>query len=103
LIDSGQTVDLSTALSVRQSAAVEVVNEITNVFYTVPRQHRALYIARAVSQFPNASASGIYRYGRFAAKEPVRVAGFLNSYYGLYNSFGVDKYGNPVEDPMKAE
>lgn len=103
LIDSGQTVDLSTALSVRQSAAVEVVNEITNVFYTVPRQHRALYIARAVSQFPNASASGIYRYGRFAAKEPVRVAGFLNSYYGLYNSFGVDKYGNPIEDPMKAE
>ena len=103
LIDSGQTVDLSTALSVRQSAAVEVVNEITNVFYTVPRQHRALYIARAVSQFPNASASGIYRYGRFAAKEPVRVAGFLNSYYGLYNSFGVDKYGNPIDDPMKAE
>lgn len=103
LIDSGQEVDLATALSLRQSAAAEVVQEITNTFYTVPRQHRALYIARAVSQFPNASASGIYRYGRFAAKEPTRVAGFLNSYYGLYNSFGVDKYGNPVEDPMKAE
>ena len=103
LIDSGQEVDLATALSLRQSAAAEVVQEITNTFYTVPRQHRALYIARAVSQFPNASASGIYRYGRFAAKEPTRVSGFLNSYYGLYNSFGVDKYGNPVEDPMKAE
>lgn len=103
LIDSGQTVDLATALSVRQSAAVEVVDEISRVFYTIPRQHRALYIARTVSQFPNASASGIYRYGRFAAKNPTRIAGFLNSYYGLYNSFGVDKYGNPVEDPMKAE
>jgi hypothetical protein len=103
LIDSGQEVDLATAMSLRQSAAVEVVQEITNTFYTIPRQHRALYIARAVSQFPNASASGIYRYGRFAAKQPTRVAGFLNSYYGLYNSFGVDKYGNPVEDPMKAE
>lgn len=103
LIDSGQEVDLATAMSVRQAAAAEVVQEITNVFYTIPRQQRALYIARTVSQFPNASASGIYRYGRFAAKQPTRVAGFLNSYYGLYNSFGVDKYGNPVEDPMKAE
>lgn len=103
LIASGLDVDLSTALSVRQSAAVEIVDEISKVFYTIPRQHRALYLARTVSQFPNASASGIYRYGRFAAKEPTRVAGFLNSYYGLYNSFGVDKYGNPVDDPMKAE
>jgi len=103
LVASGLDVDLATALSVRQSAAVELVDEISKVFYTIPRQHRALYIARTVSQFPNASASGIYRYGRFAAKEPTRVAGFLNSYYGLYNSFGVDKYGNPVEDPMKAE
>lgn len=103
LVASGLDVDLATALSVRQSAAVEIVDEISKVFYTIPRQHRALYIARTVSQFPNASASGIYRYGRFAAKQPTRVAGFLNSYYGLYNSFGVDKYGNPVEDPMKAE
>jgi hypothetical protein len=31
------------------------------------------------------------------------MGGFLNSYYGLYNSFGVDKYGNPVENPMDAE
>jgi hypothetical protein len=103
LVSSGLDVDLATALSVRQSAAVEIVNEVSQVFYTIPRQHRALYIARTVSQFPNASASGIYRYGRFAAKQPTRVSGFLNSYYGLYNSFGVDKYGNPVEDPMKAE
>jgi hypothetical protein len=103
LVAQGLEVDLATALSVRQSAAVEIVDEISKVFYTIPRQHRALYIARTVSQFPNASASGIYRYGRFAAKQPTRVAGFLNSYYGLYNSFGVDKYGNPVEDPMDAE
>ena len=103
LVASGVEVDLATALSVRQAAAAEVVKEVSNVFYTIPRQHRALYLARTVSQFPNASASGIYRYGRFAAKQPTRVAGFLNSYYGLYNSFGVDKYGNPVEDPMKAE
>lgn len=103
LIAQGLEVDLATALSVRQSAAVEIVDEISKVFYTIPRQHRALYLARTVSQFPNASASGIYRYGRFAAKQPTRVAGFLNSYYGLYNSFGVDKYGNPVENPMDAE
>jgi nitroreductase len=31
------------------------------------------------------------------------MAGFLNSYYGVYNSFGVDKYGNPVDNPLDAE
>ena len=88
---------------IRQSSAAEVVQELEKTFYSIRRQNRALFTARTVMAFPTASASGIYRYSRMALKNPARFGGFLNSYYGLYNSFGVDKYGNPVDNPLKAE
>ena len=103
LVAQGQDVTLATILSLRQSVAAEMVENISKTFYTIPRQQRGLYLARALTTFPNAAASGIYRYGGFAVKQPGRIGGFLNSYYGLYNSFGVDKYGNPVKNPMEAE
>jgi hypothetical protein len=103
LVAQGQEVTLATILSMRQAVAAEMVENISKTFYTIPRQQRGLYLARALTTFPNAAASGIYRYGGFAVKQPGRMGGFLNSYYGLYNSFGVDKYGNPVENPMEAE
>lgn len=103
LVAQGQKVTLATILSLRQSVAAEMVENINKTFYTIPRQQRGLYLARALTTFPNAAASGIYRYGGFAVKQPGRMGGFLNSYYGLYNSFGVDKNGNPVENPMDAE
>jgi len=103
LVSQGQEVSLTTALSLRQSAAAEVVDELTSVFYTIPRQQRGLYIARVLTTFPNAAASGIIRYSGFAIKKTKRTAMFLNDYYSLYNSFGVDKYGNPVENPKDAE
>ena len=103
LVAQGQEVSLSTMLAIRQAAAAELVDDVAKVFYTIPRQNRALYLARTAMTFPNAMASGIYRYTGFAAKQPKRVAGFLNSYYSLYNSYGVDKYGNPVDNPMDAE
>ena len=103
LVDQGQEVTLGTILSLRQAVAAEMVENISKTFYTIPRQQRGLYLARTLATFPNAAASGIYRYGGFAVKQPGRMGGFLNSYYGLYNSFGVDKNGNPVENPMDAE
>lgn len=103
LIAQGYKVDLSTLNRIHHAAAIELVAETAKVFYTIPRQSRVLYLARALATFPNAAASGIYRYSRFAVKKTPRFAGFLNSYYGLYNSFGVDQYGNPVDDPMKAQ
>lgn len=102
LIAQGQEVTLGTVLAMREAAAIEMVENVSKVFYTIPRQSRALYLSRILVTFPNAAASGIYRYGGFAAKQPARISGFLNSYYGYYNSFGIDQYGNPVEDPMDA-
>jgi hypothetical protein len=103
LAAQGFEVNTGTINSVRQAAAVEMVKEAEKTFYSIRRQNRALYLARTVLSFPAASASGIYRYTRFAAKSPQRMSGFLNSYYGIYNSFGVDKYGNPVDDVFDAE
>lgn len=88
--------------ALRQAAARETIKETESVFYTVRRPNRGLFMARVAFGFPTASANAMYRYGRFAAKNPDRVAGFLNSYQGLYNSFGVDKYGNPVTDSSLA-
>ena len=103
LLAQGYQIDVSTLNRIHHAAATELVDEVAKVFYTIPRQHRALYLARGLATFPNAAASGIYRYSRFAVQKPKRFAGFLNSYYGLYNSFGVDQNGNPVDDPMKAQ
>lgn len=103
LLAQGYKIDVSTLNRIHHAAAIELTDEVSKVFYTIPRQQRALYLARALATFPNAAASGIYRYSRFAVKKPRRFAGFLNSYYGLYNSFGVDQNGNPVEDPMDAQ
>ena len=103
LLAMGQTIDVSTMNTIHHAAAIQLVDEVAKVFYTIPRQHRALYLARGLATFPNAAASGIYRYSRFAVKKTPRFGGFLNSYYGLYNSFGVDENGNPVDDPMKAK
>jgi hypothetical protein len=103
LASQGYDITTGTANSVRQAAAIEMVKEAEKTFYSIRRQNRALFASRTVLAFPNASASGIYRYTRFAAKSPERMSGFLNSYYGIYNSFGVDKYGNPVEDVLDAE
>ena len=102
LVAQGYTIDVSTLNTIHHAAAIQLVDEVAKVFYTIPRQHRALYLARGLATFPNAAASGIYRYSKFAVKKSRRFGGFLNSYYGLYNSFGVDENGNPVEDPMKA-
>jgi hypothetical protein len=99
----GYDVDASVINGIRTSAATEVVQGLEKTFYSIRRANRALFAARTIAAFPTAAASGIYRYSRLAVKNPARFGGFVNSYYGLYNSFGVDKYGNPVENVLDAE
>lgn len=103
LIAQGYDIDATVINGIRQSAAAEVVQELEKTFYSIRRNNRALYMARTVLAFPTASASGIYRYSRLAVQNPSRFAVFLNSYYSLYNTFGVDKYGNDVQNPLDAE
>lgn len=88
--------------SLRQAAARETISETEKTFYTIRRQNRALYAARVATAFPTSSMNAFYRYARLTVKNPQRIGGFLYSYNGLFSNFGVDKYGNPVDDPMKA-
>lgn len=103
LYAQGYEVTASMVNGIRQAAAAEVVKELEKTFYSVRRANRALFTARTVLAFPTASASGVYRYTRLAVKNPARASVFLNDYYALYNTFGVDANGNPVEDPRDAK
>jgi hypothetical protein len=61
-----------------------------------------LYAARVATAFPSAGLNAFYRYGRLAIKNPTRVAGFLHSYNSAFTSFGIDKDGAPVSNPLDA-
>lgn len=90
-------------VDLRTAATREALEETEKVFYTVRRKNRALWGARTLVAFPTATANAFYRYGRLAVKNPVRFAGFLHNYQAMFRSFGVDQYGNDVEDPTKAQ
>jgi hypothetical protein len=103
LASQGYEMTPSVIQGIRQSAAAEVVQELERTFYSIRRANRGLYTARTVAAFPTAAASGIYRYSRLAVKNPDRFSVLLNSYQSLYNTFGVDKNGNKVDNPLDAE
>jgi hypothetical protein len=90
-------------IDLRTAATREALEETEKVFYTVRRKNRALWGARTLVAFPTATANAFYRYGRLAIKNPARFAGFLHNYQAMFKSFGVDQYGNDVEDPTKAQ
>ena len=92
----------ATINAMKQSATREALQEAEKTFYTMNRQNRALYAARTVLAFPNASANAVYRYGRLGIKNPGRMAQLMYNYYEMYKSFGVDKNGNKVDNPLDA-
>jgi hypothetical protein len=96
------TVNLERLNSLRSSARREALVQNEQTFYTIRRQNKALYAARVATAFPTASLNAFYRYGRFALKNPERVGQFLYNYQAAFRSFGVDEYGEPTDDPLKA-
>ena len=96
------TVDFDKINTLRSAARREALELNEKTFYTIRRQNRALYAARIATAFPTASLNAFYRYGRFALKNPERVGQFLYNYQAAFRSFGVDEYGIPTDDPLKA-
>jgi len=96
------TVDIDKINSIRSAARREALDMNEKTFYTIRRQNRGLYAARLATAFPTASLNAFYRYGRFALKNPERVSQFLYNYQAAFRSFGVDEYGIPTDDPLKA-
>jgi hypothetical protein len=96
------TPDLNKLNTFRSAASREALQQNEQAFYTIRRQNKALYAARVATAFPTASLNAFYRYGKFAIRNPERVGQFLYNYQAAFRSFGVDKYGAPVDDPLKA-
>jgi hypothetical protein len=103
LADQGVELTVSRMNALRAAATRESLQETEKTFYTIRRKNRALWASRVLTAFPAASLNAMYRYGRFAIKNPTRMAGFLHNYQSTFRSFGVDEYGNPVDDPRKAK
>lgn len=102
LAEQGVEMTVERMNALRQSATREAVEETEKTFYTIRRQNRAAYAMRAITAFPAASFNAVYRYGRFAIKNPTRTTGFLNAYNSMFSTFGIDQYGNPVENAQDA-
>jgi hypothetical protein len=101
---TGQGVEMTVERmnALRQSATIEAVKETEKTFYTIRRQNRAAYAMRTITAFPSASLNAVYRYGRFAIKNPTRMTEFLNAYNSMFTTFGIDQYGNPVQSAKDA-
>ena len=103
LAEQGVEITDKMLIDLRAAATREALQETEKVFYTVRRKNRALWASRTLVAFPTATVNAFYRYGRLAITNPTRFAGFLNNYQAAFRSFGVDQYGNDVDDPTKAQ
>lgn len=84
--------------SLRQAAGREALQEMEKNLYTINNPNRFVNSLRAITAFPGANVNAFMRYGRMAAKNPVRATGFLYNYGRAFETFGVDQNGNPTND-----
>jgi hypothetical protein len=84
--------------SLRQAAGREALQEMEKTLYTINNPNRFVNSLRVVTAFPGANINAFMRYGRLAAKNPVRATGFLYNYGRAFETFGVDENGNPTND-----
>ena len=101
LMDQGFEITTDTFNSVRQAAGREALQEMEKTLYTVNNPNRFLTSLRGIMAFPGANVNAFMRYGRLAARNPVRATGVLSSYGRAYMTFGVDENGNPTDDINK--
>jgi len=95
-----QGVDMTTGRlnALVQAAGREALQEMEKTLYTINNPNRLLSSLRLISAFPAANVNAIMRYGRMAARNPVRATGFMFNYGRAFQSFGVDENGNPTDD-----
>jgi len=101
LMDQGFEITTDTFNSVRQSAGREALQQMEKTLYTVNNPNRFINSLRGIIAFPGANVNAFMRYGRLAAKNPVRATGVLSNYGRAYTTFGVDENGNPTDDINK--
>ena len=98
LLEQGVEMTTGQYNALRQAAGREALQEMEKTLYTINNPNRLINSLRAVIAFPGANANAFLRYGRLAAKNPVRAAQVVSNYGRAYTTFGVDEYGNPTTD-----
>ena len=98
LMEQGIDMTPSQWNAIRQSSGREALEQMEKTLYTINNPNRLINSLRAVIAFPGANANAFLRYGRLAAKNPVRTANFVSNYGRAYLTFGVDESGNPTDD-----
>jgi len=101
LIEQGVDVTTTQYNAIRQAAGREALQEMEKTLYTINNPNRLINSLRGVMAFPGANANAFLRYGRLAAKNPVRAATVVSNYGRAYTTFGVDEFGNPTSDINK--
>lgn len=101
LMDQGIEMTTTQYNALRQGAGREALQEMEKTLYTINNPNRLINSLRGIIAFPGANANAFLRYGRLAAKNPVRAAGVVSNYGRAYTTFGVDEYGNPTNDINK--
>lgn len=101
LMDQGIEMTTTQYNALRQGAGREALEEMEKTLYTINNPNRFINSLRGIIAFPGANANAFLRYGRLAAKNPVRAANLVSNYGRTYTTFGVDEYGNPTDDINK--
>ena len=89
--------------AMRQASHRASLTELEKTFYNIRRYNNPIYMSRFLMSFPGAFFNSLYRYGRFAIKEPertIQTAVFAND---ILANMGVDKDGNKVDNAKDAE
>lgn len=84
--------------AMRQSARRDALAEMEKTFYNIRRYSTPVYAARFLTAFPGAVFNSLYRYGRFAWREPERMLVGSLALGDAISVLGVDGEGNPVSE-----
>lgn len=103
LESQGVKVSENQVSAMRQASHRASLIELEKTFYNIRRYNNPIYMSRFLMSFPGAFFNSLYRYGRFAIKEPertIQTAVFAND---ILANMGVDKDGNKVDNAKDAE
>jgi GNAT superfamily N-acetyltransferase len=83
--------------AIRQSSRRASLDVMEKTFYNIRRYSTPVYALRFLTSFPGATFNSVYRYGRFAWREPERMLTGSLLLGDMIQVLGVDAEGNPVD------
>jgi hypothetical protein len=103
LDQQGVRLDAEQWEALRQDSLREALTELEKTFYNIRRYGTPVYQSRFLMSFPGAFFNSIYRYGRFAVKEPERLIQTANLAHDILALGMVGEDGERVDSLMDAE